>query len=104
MQGLFCITEKLKSLPDAALETFRLSTVFSIFLWIIFASNFQNGSDIAASITIIGCAPHSHQTLIEMILSPLHYQLMSSCQKLQIVDMMEFVRDSLPKQIPSSPW
>ena len=68
MYTVFRLTKELKSLRNRVVA-FTVGIVW-------FTANFQDGCDIATSITIIGCTPDSDETIIEMILATLHDELM----------------------------
>ena len=56
-----------------------------------FVINIQNGGHIAAPVTIIGGRPHSHQVLVLVpIFEPIHNQLVSTSNKLNVINMVEF--------------
>ena len=110
MNRLCSLLEELKSLRYTAFKTLVLELLLILFVavaggrvWLCwFVPNFQNRGNISASIAIIGCRPYSHKSLVEMVFSAFHHQLMCSGKTLKIVDFMEFIRDPLSKQVACS--
>jgi hypothetical protein len=54
-----------------------------------FAVEDHDGSDVAASVAVIGSAPHRDQVLIKVVFVAFHDELMCSCDEREIVDMIE---------------
>ena len=66
--------------------------------------NFHDCSFVAAPVTIVRSREHRHDVPIMRPIVPVHYKLMRSCYKLQIVWMIELLADILTKRVTSTSW
>lgn len=64
---------------------------------------FQNTRHIPASITVIGCRPHRHQSIVKHTSMSLHDELVRSSNEIQVVPLIEHGHNISSKQIPRSP-
>lgn len=65
-----------------------LKGVFKLFI------DFEHRGNIAASVAVVGCGPNGNEVAVsEPILVALHDELMCSCHKVNVIDMIEFSSD-----------
>ena len=56
--------------------------------------NVENGSDISASVAVVGGRPDCNQVLVfEPVFESIHHQLMGSSNQLNIIDVVELSGD-----------
>lgn len=60
--------------------------------------NVQDGRHIAATVAVIGSAPHGDELLVELVLVSFLNELMSSADEFETVDLHELVRHASTKQ------
>jgi hypothetical protein len=96
MHALRRLLEKLKPLRYRSFRSF-------VFFRRHLLAHFENRRHVATPITIVGRTPYRHKSLVKMILSSLHDQLMRPGQTFQGIDLMKFVRDALAKEIACPP-
>ena len=65
--------------------------------------DFHNSGLVAASVTIIGRGKHSDNASVVLPLVSFHYQLVSSGNEMQAVDVRELLCDILTKGVSGSP-
>ena len=67
--------------------------------------NAQNRCHISASVTIIRSWPHGYEILLgEPVFEAVHHQLMSPCNQLKVVYVIEFCRYSTSKKPSCTSW
>jgi hypothetical protein len=66
--------------------------------------NLHYSSLVTASVTIIGSRKDSHHRSIVLPLITFHHKLVSTCDKVKIVDMGELFCDILAEGVTSSSW
>ena len=69
-----------------------------------FVINFHYSSLITTSVAVIGSREHSHHRSIVLPLITLHDKLVSTCNKVKIVDMGELFCDILAEGVTSPSW
>jgi hypothetical protein len=67
-----------------------LNGVENIELLVKLFRNVENRSNVTASVAVVRRGPHCNEiAVLEPVLKPIHNKLVSSCNQLQIIDMIE---------------
>jgi len=65
----------------------------------------EDGPDVTASVAVVGCGPHGDEVLIlEPVSEAVHDELMGAGDHFEVVDVVEFGRDTGSKEPASASW
>ena len=65
----------------------------------------EDGGHVTTTIAVVRCGPNCNQArLFEPVLEPIIHKLVSTCDKVKIVDMGELFCDILAEGVTSSSW